>query len=200
MQLWPKSSGQAWNLEEQLLDLVALLFFSSTFPCFRLLILLALAFSVAFTAPRASQASVLDSVANRVYGQDGSFTTESITRSRLGANRLYQPTGMAIDSTGLYVADQRDRRVLFYPGSRTTAMRVYGQQGNFDSLDPRPLGADSICEPSGLALHRTVLYVADYFCNRVLAYDPAPPSRSSPEGSTRATPTGTPTPATQNSR
>ena len=45
--------------------------------------------------------------ATRVYGQIGSFTTDSANNGGVSANSLDNPTGVALDSSGnLYVADQ----------------------------------------------------------------------------------------------
>ena len=45
-----------------------------------------------------------------------------------GPDRLFMPTGLAIDATeNLYVADHYNHRVLYFPSSSTSATRVYGQ-------------------------------------------------------------------------
>jgi hypothetical protein len=70
--------------------------------------------------------------ADVVYGQLGSFTTNFPNQGGLGANSLHDPDGLAVDSSGnLYVSDQQNSRVLYYPAGSTTATRVYGQMGSF---------------------------------------------------------------------
>ncbi len=75
--------------------------------------------------------------ATRVYGQFGSFTTNTGDNGGISANSIYGPFGVALDSSGnLYVADTLNNRVLFYPSGSTTATRVYGQFGNFTTNTP----------------------------------------------------------------
>jgi len=120
--------------------------------------------------------------ATRVYGQLGSFTTNNYGAGGINANSLNLPVGLAVDSSGnLYVADNQNNRVLFYPSGSTTATRVYGQLGSFTSNTENAGGisANSFWYPEGIALDSSGnLYVADYYNNRVLFY---------PSGSTTAT-------------
>ncbi len=120
--------------------------------------------------------------ATRVYGQDGSFSASSENNGGISANSLSGPTGVALDSSGnLYVVDNPNNRVLFYPSGSTTATRVYGQGGSFASNTPNNGGvsANSLYFPYGLALDSSGnLYVGDFDSNRVLFY---------PSGSTTAT-------------
>ena len=113
-----------------------------------------------------------NTTATRVYGQGGSFTTNSASAS---ANGLNGPLGLTLDSSGdLYVADELNNRVLFFPSGSTTATRVYGQNGNFTSslanLGGNP-SANSLNQPFTVALDSTGnLYVGDTFNHRVLFY------------------------------
>ena len=120
--------------------------------------------------------------ATRVYGQNGSFTDNAANNGGVSANSLSNPQGIAIDSSGnLYVADQNNNRVLFYPAGSTTATRVYGQNGSFttNSANSNGVSATTLAQPFGLALDNGgSLYVTDYLNNRVLFY---------PSGSTTAT-------------
>ena len=120
--------------------------------------------------------------ATRVYGQNGSFTSNAVNNGGVSANRLSTPQGVVLDSSGnLYVADEANNRVLFYPSGSTTATRVYGQGGSFTSNTPDAGGvtASSLYQPYGLAVDSGGnLYVSDYQNNRVLYY---------PSGSTTAT-------------
>ena len=120
--------------------------------------------------------------ATRVYGQGGSFTSNTQNNGGISANSLYYPRGVALDGGGnLYVADYANNRVLFYPSGSTTATRVYGQLGSFTSDTPNDFGisANSLYNPWAVALDSSGnLYVADYDNNRVLLY---------PSGSTTAT-------------
>jgi sugar lactone lactonase YvrE/uncharacterized protein (DUF2345 family) len=120
--------------------------------------------------------------ATRVYGQNGSFTSNTANNGGVSANSLSTPQGVALDSSGnLYVADEYNNRVLFYPAGSTTATRVYGQGGSFTTNTENNGGvsANSLGQPYGLALDSSGnLYVGDYQNNRVLFY---------PAGSTTAT-------------
>jgi hypothetical protein len=69
--------------------------------------------------------------ATRVYGQLGSFTTNVANKGGISADSLSFPRAVWADANGVYIADGNNGRVLFYPGTSTTATRVYGQGGNF---------------------------------------------------------------------
>jgi hypothetical protein len=120
--------------------------------------------------------------ATRVYGQGGSFTTGTVNNGGISANSLYNPYGVALDSSGnLYVADEVNSRVLFYPSGSTTATRVYGQLGSFTSntANNGGISANTLNNPAAVALDSSGnLYVADFGNARVLFY---------PSGSTTAT-------------
>ncbi|MBL8018033.1 MAG: NHL repeat-containing protein [Leptospirales bacterium] len=110
--------------------------------------------------------------ATRVYGQLGSFTTSTPNNGGISANSLSLPYGVAVDSTGVYIADRGNSRVLFYPGTSTTATRVYGQLGSFATATSNNGGisADSMQAPYRVALDSSGVYIADRDNNRVLFY------------------------------
>jgi hypothetical protein len=122
--------------------------------------------------------------ANRVFGQGGSFTSNACNFDTAGghptANDLCAVVwGMwvAVDASGkLYVSDSGNQRVLEFdnPLTSSTANRVFGQGGSFTSktCNLGGFGANSLCNPSGLALDSSGhLYVADNFNNRVIEYN-----------------------------
>ena len=117
--------------------------------------------------------------ATQVYGQGGSFTSDT---GGVGTGGLSSPFALALDSNGnLYVADSGNNRVLFYPAGSTTATQVYGQGGSFTSNAQNNGGvsANSLFSPQAVVVDSGGnLYVADYFNSRVLFY---------PSGSTTAT-------------
>jgi sugar lactone lactonase YvrE/uncharacterized protein (DUF2345 family) len=121
-------------------------------------------------------------IPTRVYGQNGSLTSNTPNNGGVSANSLWNPVGVAVDSGGnLYVADDYNSRVLFFAAGSTTATRVYGQGGSFTSnaANNGGVSANSLWEPFAVALDGSGnLYVADYVNNRVLYY---------PAGSTSAT-------------
>ena len=108
--------------------------------------------------------------ASRVYGQGGSFTTNTSNNGGISAASLYYPSGVALDSAGgLYVADSYNYRVLFYTSGSTTATRVYGQSGSFASNTANP--PSTFSNLAGIAIDSSGgLYVADPFVNRVLYF------------------------------
>jgi len=112
-------------------------------------------------------------LATRVYGQSGSFTSYTASTT---ANGLYQPTAIAIGAGGVFIADGSNFRVLFYPDTSTTATRVIGQSG-FTTGYAQSVSATSTNQPRGLAVDPSGgLYVAMY--TRVL-YFPSGASRAS---------------------
>ena len=113
--------------------------------------------------------------ANRVFGQGGSFTSNTVNKGGLSADSLNFPTGVALDAgSNLYVADNGNNRVLEYNTpltSGTTADTVFGQGGSFTSNNIG-VSADSLHSPTGVALDAASnLYVADNVNNRVLEYN-----------------------------
>ncbi|NDJ13771.1 MAG: hypothetical protein EBY17_21675, partial [Acidobacteriia bacterium] len=108
--------------------------------------------------------------ATRVYGQAGSFTTNTANQGGVSANSLSTPRGLALDASGnLYVADSANNRVLYFPAGSTTATQVWGQP-DFVSTGSGT-SATALSVPAGLALDPSGnLYVADSSNNRVLYF------------------------------
>jgi hypothetical protein len=152
------------------------------------ILVLVLAFSALGISPTRADSYVPATTAIRVYGQGGSMTTGDPEKDGPSANSLYFPTGLTLDSNGLYVIDAFNNRVLNYPASSTSAAGVYGQGGDFTTITANKGGisADSLffveyyqALPTGLAVDSSGgLYVTDTANNRVLYY---------PSGSTTAT-------------
>jgi sugar lactone lactonase YvrE len=123
-----------------------------------------------------------DAVADTVFGQGGSFNSNSCN---FGAgtefpspDSLCNPDGVAVDSSNnLYISDYANNRVLEYSAPLSngivTAARVYGQGGNFFSslADSGGITATSLSNPEGLAIDKNnELYIADVGNNRVLEF------------------------------
>lgn len=106
--------------------------------------------------------------ATRVYGQGGSFTTNTANKGGRSADSLYQPYGVAVDSGGVYIADTLNVRVLYYPGTSTTATRVYGQSGSFTTAASPSISADTLSNPLSVAVDNGGVYITDG--SRVLYY------------------------------
>jgi hypothetical protein len=90
-----------------------------------------------------------DWTADRVFGQDGDFTTNSCNKGGIGANTLCYPHGVVVDSSGnVYVADSDNERILVYENPH--AARDGDSDGVSDSDESAcgsdPLGASSIPE------------------------------------------------------
>ncbi|HZC45128.1 MAG TPA: NHL repeat-containing protein, partial [Candidatus Acidoferrum sp.] len=130
-----------------------------------------------------AQSKAVGFQANRVFGQNGSFTQSVCAQTKAG---LCFPQGLASDSSNnLYVADAGNNRVLEFnqplPTSDVTADRVFGQGASgtdfihakcYDGfgVDPAP-SADGLCNLSGLALDSAGdLFVTDISNSRVLEY------------------------------
>jgi len=122
----------------------------------------------------------------RVYGQPN-FTANTANTGGVSASSLYDPFGVAFDRSGnLYVADESNNRVLYYPAGSTTATRVYGQPSfTANAANTGGVSASSLFLPMGVALDASGnLYVADHNNSRVLYY---PASCSSTEFACPAT-------------
>ncbi len=113
--------------------------------------------------------------ATRVYGQDD-FTQNSPNKGGgVNATTLNGPTGVAVDYSGVYIVDCINNRVLFYPGTSTTATRVYGQDDfTQNSLNkgggPGGQTPDTLNGPIGVTVDAGGVYIADNGNNRVLHY------------------------------
>ncbi len=109
--------------------------------------------------------------ATRVYGQDGSYSTN--TRNSNAQLGTVTPKSIAVDHNGNLFAVDRDRsRVLYYPAGSTTPTRVYGQEGKSTGFArDQYASAGTLNLPESVAVDRSGnLYVADYFNDRVLRY------------------------------
>jgi uncharacterized protein (TIGR03437 family) len=104
-----------------------------------------------------------------------------------GPATLRSPSAVALASDGsLFVSDTGNNRVMeFAPVavSGASAIRVYGQPGFSAATLPRAVSAQTLNQPSGLAVDAAFnLYVADTGSHRVLIYantrDAAPASNS----------------------
>ena len=113
-------------------------------------------------------------MASRVYGQGGSFTTGNDNKGGVSADSLVNPCDVTLDSSeGLYVADNTNNRVLYFATGSTRASRVYGQGGSFTTgtFNNGGVSANSLANPYGVVLDNSGgLYVADFSNNRVLYF------------------------------
>jgi|GEM_PF-4224014 len=116
--------------------------------------------------------------ATDVYGQPN-LTSGTANNEGMGPNTLHQPRDIAIAPDGVYITDQNNSRVLFYPGNSKTATRVYGQYGRFDcgvansisaGCNAGSPSADTLNQPWGIKYYQGSLYVADWGNNRVLEF------------------------------
>jgi len=105
--------------------------------------------------------------ATRVYGQPD-FISATANNGGISANSLRTPSAIYVDREGLYVADTDNHRALFYPGTSTTATRVYGQP-NFTTATSG-LSATNMNQPFGICGDDTGLYIVDTANNRVMYY------------------------------
>ncbi|MCC6991878.1 MAG: NHL repeat-containing protein, partial [Acidobacteria bacterium] len=113
--------------------------------------------------------------AARVFGQGGSFTSDTKNLGgRSGASLAY-PGAVAVDANRLFVFDSDSRRILVYenPDADTTADAAIGQ-ADLVSAVQMPASATRIGGAgTGLALDGSGrLYFADYDANRVLRFSP----------------------------
>lgn len=102
----------------------------------------------------------------RIYGQGGNYTTFAAGTT---AQTFTNPDTTTSDIDGIYISDTNNNRVLFYSGTSTTATRVYGQNGNFNT-NTGSVSADGLSGPRGVAIAPDGIYIADNGNNRVLFY------------------------------
>ncbi len=129
-----------------------------------------------------------DVVADRVFGQSGSFSTGVCNQGGISADSLCNPAAVALDPSGnLYVQDNGNFRVLEYnnPLTNATADLVFGQGNNFNTATNPCASVPSagvVCSPAGLAVDGAGnLYVSDSSFSRVQEFsDPASTGMTSP--------------------
>jgi hypothetical protein len=117
--------------------------------------------------------------ATRVYGQGGSYTTNTLGAiSDVGFDFITSSLSgsIALDpSNNLYVVDSSRHRVLFFPAANTTASRVYGQNGNFTTgvIDPSSNSLDNLRNPLSVFISQTgTVYIQENrSAVRILAYE-----------------------------
>ncbi|HNI25135.1 MAG TPA: hypothetical protein PLJ29_02165, partial [Leptospiraceae bacterium] len=111
--------------------------------------------------------------ATKVYGQNGSFSSNTANNGGISANSLNNPVAIALDAGGnLYAADSQNNRILYYPSGSTTATKVYGQPDFFSStINNGGISAASLNNPLGVAVDSVGnLYIGDMDNNRALYY------------------------------
>lgn len=130
-----------------------------------------------------------DTTADLIYGQFGNYSINPPNNNGRGGSGLpgsetigVFTLGVVADTSGLYVSDSSNNRVLFFAADGNTAAdRVYGQFGAFTvgvinnngSGVTGQVSADSLNFPRGLALDSLGgLYVADRENHRVLYFAP----------------------------
>jgi hypothetical protein len=116
-----------------------------------------------------------DTTADLVFGQGGSFSSNTSNNGGVSKNSLAGPNGIAVDTSGnLYVADPGNCRVLEYNtplSNGTAASLVFGQGGIF-TTDGCGGGADGLNFPFSVALDPAGdVYIADTANSRVLEYN-----------------------------
>jgi sugar lactone lactonase YvrE len=115
--------------------------------------------------------------AARVFGQGGSFATNTCNKGGVSANSLCFPTDVVDGGGNLYAVDEDNNRILEYDTpltTNTTADQVFGQGGSFatKTCNKGGVSANSLCGPYGVGVDGDGnLYVGDYANHRVLGYD-----------------------------
>ena len=119
-----------------------------------------------------------NTVADKVFGQTD-FTGKACNAGGVIGGSLCGPTSLVLDgANNLYVADQRNNRVLEYNSpliTNTVADDVFGQSGlttNNCNAPSNAVSASGLCNPGGVALDAAGdLFVMDDSNNRVLKYN-----------------------------
>ena len=120
-----------------------------------------------------------NTVADKVFGQTD-FTSKACNAGGVIGGSLCGPASLVLDgANNLYVADQRNDRVLEYNTpliTNTVADDVFGQGGvlttNNCNAPSNAVSASGLCNPGGVALDAAGdLFVMDDSNNRVLKYN-----------------------------
>ncbi|MBI3597589.1 MAG: tandem-95 repeat protein, partial [Nitrospirae bacterium] len=118
-----------------------------------------------------------NTVADRVFGQGGSFTSAVSNNGGISASSLRFPGGVSTDASGnLYIADRGNNRVLEYDSPLTdqVADRVFGQSGSFTTgtVNNGGRSASSLASPFGVSVDGSGnVYIADASNHRVLEFN-----------------------------
>lgn len=107
--------------------------------------------------------------ATRVYGQPN-FTAHVVNNGGISANSLYYPTDVALDKDGVYISDTYNKRVLFYPGTSTTATIVYGQPSLNTVVNSSAPGDGILSDARAIAVDEFAVYVVETYRARVVRY------------------------------
>jgi DNA-binding beta-propeller fold protein YncE len=118
-----------------------------------------------------------DTTADLVIGQINFTTANGNQGGNPAANTLLMPIGCGLDAdSNLYIADEGNNRVLFYPAplvNNQAATRVFGQPSfTTGGINQGGLSASSMNGPVSVAVDPVTgnLYVADAINNRILEF------------------------------
>ena len=111
-----------------------------------------------------------------VFGQ-ADFTSCNVNRGNPSpsADSLYSPEDVTLDDYGIYITEEMNQRVVYYPFGSINATQVWGQLGDFTTNTINKPGgtptANNLYFPK--ACHKTFnkLYCADSLNSRVLVYE-----------------------------
>jgi hypothetical protein len=114
----------------------------------------------------------ISTIAIRVYGRLGNFTSATENNGGVSASSLYFPNGLHVDASGVYIADHSNNRIFFFSSNFTVASRVYGQFGSFltNKVNNATVSASSLSFPTSVFAITNGVYIADSQNNRVLVY------------------------------
>jgi hypothetical protein len=114
--------------------------------------------------------------ADKVYGQGGSFTTNTANKGGLTASSLLGPEGVMVDSADrLYISDTGNHRVMAFTSQilPLSGSKVYGQGDVFTTgiANKGGISANSLHSPRSASIDSIGnLYIADTQNNRALSY------------------------------
>ena len=170
---------------------------SVTRRCFAVVLSILAGLVVLAAVAQPAHATQVPTTADVVYGQLGSFTTNTPNNGGISANSLLFRMAVALDSSGnLYVADANNNRVLFYPAGSTTATRVYGQGGSFTTNTANNGGISANSLKTRLDSPWTAAAISTWPTTITIGCCSIPPAARPPRGSTGRTAASPPTPRT----
>lgn len=88
-----------------------------------------------------------------------------------GDDQFNNPRGITIDENYIYVADTTNHRIHKRNKNDFSLVQLYGIGAPYGVAQSGATGTNAFYNPYGVAVHNDILYVTDYYNNRIKVYD-----------------------------